>query len=151
MLGELTESQIEVFLHSQFVGRIGCYADNRCYVVPVAYAYDGTYLYAHSMQGMKIEMMRINPKICFEIDEISSPGHWRSVIVWGEFEEIEEVEEREKILKFFLDRIEPYLLGAAGSPPDSQAHAPHVVEKAQKPIIFRIKISEKSGRFEKPS
>jgi nitroimidazol reductase NimA-like FMN-containing flavoprotein (pyridoxamine 5'-phosphate oxidase superfamily) len=33
-------------------------------------------------------MMRANPKVCFEVDEHSGTGEWRSVIVQGVYEEL---------------------------------------------------------------
>ena len=68
MLGELTSDQIEHLLHSEVVGRIGCHAAGRTYVVPVNYAYDGEFLYGHAADGMKLQMMRENPELCFEVD-----------------------------------------------------------------------------------
>jgi nitroimidazol reductase NimA-like FMN-containing flavoprotein (pyridoxamine 5'-phosphate oxidase superfamily) len=40
VIGSLTESEIDAVLRSQVLGRLGCNADGRPYVVPVAYAYD---------------------------------------------------------------------------------------------------------------
>lgn len=70
MLGELNTEQIELLLKSEVIGRIGCCADNKVYVVPVTYAYDGTHVYAHSKEGMKIRMMRKSPEVCFEVDQM---------------------------------------------------------------------------------
>ena len=81
MLGALYKPQIDHVLHSQVVGRIGCYADGKLYVVPITYAYDGKYIYAHSKDGMKIKMMRKNPHVCFEVDVMENMANWRSVIV----------------------------------------------------------------------
>lgn len=63
MLGELTKDQIHHVLHCQTVGRIGCYANNKVYVVPVTYVFDNMNIYAHSKEGTKIEMMRANPEV----------------------------------------------------------------------------------------
>jgi len=151
MLGSLSKSQIEVFLQSQLIGRIACCVDNKVYIIPITYVYDGKNIYCHSMQGLKIEMMRKNPQICFEVDEIDTPSHWRSVVAWGEFIEVEAEEERKGILDFMNDRIMPYSTGEAGNPPKTLNKTSHVIEKALRPIVFKIKLNEKSGRFEKPS
>ena len=63
MLGELDQRQIEELLHTAHIGRIGCYADQRTYIVPIYYAYDGTSIYAYSLEGMKIYMMRANSEL----------------------------------------------------------------------------------------
>jgi len=67
MLGALNEDQIETLLRELPVGRIGCHADGITYIVPVNYVYDGINVYAHSANGMKIDMMRKNPEVCFRL------------------------------------------------------------------------------------
>lgn len=54
------------------------------YVVPVNYVYDGKFIIAHSVAGMKIQMMRKNRDVCFEVDEMKSITNWKSVIAWGQ-------------------------------------------------------------------
>jgi hypothetical protein len=88
MIAELDRAEIDDLLRSQVVGRIGCYADGLTYVVPVIYAYDGAGLYAYSIEGQKIRMMRANPHVCFEVDEYDGRGSWRSAIVQGTYEEL---------------------------------------------------------------
>jgi nitroimidazol reductase NimA-like FMN-containing flavoprotein (pyridoxamine 5'-phosphate oxidase superfamily) len=85
---ELTKAEIDELLHEQVVGRVGCHVDGLTYVVPLIYAYDGDAIYIASIGGLKVEMMRANPQVCFEVDEYS-PGGWRSAIVQGDYEELE--------------------------------------------------------------
>jgi hypothetical protein len=145
----LNQNQIDYLLRSKMIGRIGCAADDKVYVVPITYIYDGTYILGHSMEGMKIRMMRANPRVCFQVEDIVSPVNWRSAIVWGEYEEIREVKEVRQIQELFRDRLSPYQISEAGKPPDSFEKSPRVVEKPLMPIFFKIKITEKTGRFEK--
>jgi nitroimidazol reductase NimA-like FMN-containing flavoprotein (pyridoxamine 5'-phosphate oxidase superfamily) len=87
---DLQREEIDAFLESQLVGRIGCHLDGRTYVVPVIYAYDGGSIYVCSTEGRKLAMMRANPNVCFEVDEYdeAGTGSWRSVIAEGVFEEL---------------------------------------------------------------
>jgi len=85
---DLTRDEIDAFLHEQVVGRVGCHVDGLTYVVPIIYAYDRDAVYVASVEGTKIEMMRANPSVCFEVDEYE-PGSWRSAIVQGDYEELE--------------------------------------------------------------
>ena len=41
-----------------------------------------------TFEGMKVKMMRENPKVCFQIENLESFGEWQSVTCWGEFEEL---------------------------------------------------------------
>jgi len=89
VIEELDRDEIDAFLRRQVVGRVGCHAGGRTYVVPVIYAWDGECVYVQSIEGRKIEMMRENPEVCFEVDEYRPGGAWRSVILDGVYEELE--------------------------------------------------------------
>src|SRR3972149_5350109 len=80
---ELTQSEIAELLGAQVVGRTGCQADGLTYVVPIIYALEGDCIYAISIEGQKIRMMRDSPNVCFEVDEYDGRGSGRSVIVQG--------------------------------------------------------------------
>jgi len=44
MFKKLGKTQIEKIISGNIVGRIGCHADGKTYVVPISYAYDGDYI-----------------------------------------------------------------------------------------------------------
>lgn len=94
MIGKLTIEEIDEVLTKNTVGRVGCHYMDRTYVVPITYAFDGKDIYAISYEGMKLEMMRKNKALCFEVDTMKDIANWRSVILWGTFEELNEPEKR---------------------------------------------------------
>ena len=96
MFDTLSNEQIIDVVSNNFVGRLGCHADGKTYVVPISYAYNGDYIYARSFEGMKLAMMRKNPNVCFQVDKTESMSDWQSVIIWGTFEELTNKNEREK-------------------------------------------------------
>lgn len=149
MLGILTKNQINQVLDSQVLGRIGCYGDGKVYVVPVTYAYDGKYIYAHSKEGMKIKVMRKNPKVCFEVDSVDNMANWRSVILWGEYEELKSSASKEKGMKILIDRLKPLMASETVYSDEHLSMRPQTVENQIKAIVYRIKILESSGRYEK--
>ncbi|MEO5603849.1 MAG: pyridoxamine 5'-phosphate oxidase family protein [Cyclobacteriaceae bacterium] len=149
MLGKLTDPQIDHVLYSQFVGRIGCCTDEKMYVVPVTYVYYDGYIYTHSKEGQKVKMMRKNPKVCFEVDVMETMTNWRSVIIWGEYEELKSEKEQQAGMKIMLDRLAPFMTSETVRPSHSSSHAPEVVEKGFKSVVYRIRVIEKSGRYEK--
>lgn len=146
MLGELNPDQVEWLLKDQLIGRIGCSANGITYVVPVTYAYDGKYIYAHSKEGRKIQMMRINPFVCFEVDKLESPANWQSVIIWGKYKELKQDDEKLALRKL-MDRLHHTMISETSIPDEGVVHqndgGPY------KSVIFRIEIKEKSGRFER--
>ncbi len=59
---------IDEVLHAARVVRVAMCDGGRPYVVPVCFAYDGTCIYVHSApEGRKIDILRRNPKVCFEV------------------------------------------------------------------------------------
>jgi nitroimidazol reductase NimA-like FMN-containing flavoprotein (pyridoxamine 5'-phosphate oxidase superfamily) len=148
MLGTLNNKQIEHVLHSLIVGRIGCHADHKTYVVPVTYAYDGTYIYGHTKEGLKIDMMRKNATVCFEVDVMENMSNWRSVIAWGTFEELKTPEQRKLGMKILTDTVMPLMTGETTiSHAMSDSHAKSI--EAMQGVVYRIKLTDKTGRYEK--
>ena len=141
MLGELTKSQVEDVLRTNVIGRLGCHAYGQTYVVPITYAYDGNYVYAHTSVGMKLHMMRGNPRVCFEVDHMDDLANWNSVIAWGTFEELRG-SNAEQAMQLLIEQIEPRISG----PPGASVHP----RSGMTPVVFyRIKLEQKTGRFER--
>jgi len=149
MHGDLDQEQIESILKHNAVGRLGCHANGRTYIVPIGYAYDGEFIYSYSGDGLKIEMMRSNPDVCFEVDHYASLTNWKSVICWGRFEElhgedaahgVEVLTHRFADLTIQDERLLTYgqriVAASAGSSTPKEA------------VIYRIRVAEKTGRYE---
>ena len=147
MLGKLRNTEIENLLKTQFIGRIGCYADGVTYVVPVSYIYDGTNIYGFTFEGMKIDMMRKNSEVCFEVEDTCNLANWQTVIAWGEFRELEG-KERNEVLQKLHSRVLPFISSETMrvSPLSPfELDNPEDIEG----IVFRIRLGKKTGRFEK--
>jgi len=137
---ELTRPEIDAFLGEELVGRIGCHAGGETYVVPVIYAYDGASLYVYSVEGRKLAMMRENPEVCFEVDRYEGPGRWRSVILWGRFEELDaEGAERARTL-----------LAARFASPGAGPSRGRTESDGRRAVAFRIGVREATGRRKQP-
>ncbi len=148
MIGKLEEHEIERVLRRQIFGRIGCHANDITYIVPISYAYDGTYIFGHTYEGMKIRMMRENPKVCFEVDIMENMANWKSVIAWGEFEELIDPEERKRAIQILLDRTLPIITSSTVRITPYWPFPPTDLNEVEG-IVYRIKLNEKTGRFEK--
>ena len=149
MIGRLTGDQIDEVLKSNVLGRIGCNNGNKNYVVPINYVYDGKYIIGHSVLGMKIDMMRKNPQVCFEVDEMKSFTNWKSVIIWGEYTELNDNRERYTAMELFVKRMMHMKISETAIPPETTEKRVHPRSPGFiKPIIYRISILEKTGRFE---
>jgi len=137
----MSEAEINDFLHEQVVGRVGCHVDGRTYVVPIIYAWDGGCAYVYSIEGQKISMMRDNPNVCFEVDEYLAGGGWRSVIVQGTYEELQD-DGSALTLRLLTDRFARRSSNGSGG--GSGAQRPRGGGRV--PVAFRIRASEVTGR-----
>ncbi|MGZ3871905.1 MAG: pyridoxamine 5'-phosphate oxidase family protein [Mucilaginibacter sp.] len=149
MLGELNENEIEAVLKSQVIGRIGCHANGVTYIVPVNYVYEGTHILAHSGNGMKIEMLRDNPEVCFEVDHIASILNWECVIAWGAFEEITGFREKQQAMEKLVNRISPLLTAESAHPSHGITASESDIGDSVELVLYKIIFSKKTGRFEK--
>lgn len=133
----LPAHEIERLLGSALVGRIACCAtafdgEARPFVVPLAYGYDGESVYAFSGMGRKIQIMRAQPLISFEVDEAIAEDRWSSVIADGEFEELTTDEGRRLAHRVLFGEDSPF--------PDFTPQQ----------IVYRLRLTRKTGRFELP-
>ena len=148
MLGELDADQIECVLSDNVIGRIGCYAEGRVYVVPVTYAYDGSSIFGHTTEGLKIRMLRHNPECCFEVDQSENMAHWQSVITWGTFEELKG-KAAEDGIKLLIDRLMPVMSSQTSLPEHAHIRQHNQDAHGVEMVVYRIRLKQKTGRFEK--
>lgn len=143
MLGQLDSADVETELHNGVVGRIGCLSNGRPYVVPVCYAYHEGYVYGHGMPGAKLAALQHGGAVCFEIENITDLSNWRSVIAWGTAELLDGADARAG-LDILLDHLAPVL--------GPEFTAIHVAQHSGQDFpgtVYRIHLTEKTGRFEK--
>ena len=135
----LIEDESRSVLSAARVARLGCIVDDGPYIVPINYYFEDGCAYSHSLPGLKISALRDNPRACVQVDDIESDMKWRSVLAFGNFEEIANPSERKYILGKLLNRfpmltpVETAIARDAGPPPV---------------IVFRIRIDRVTGLAE---
>lgn len=133
----LAPDAIEDLLATALVGRIACCdhgvsgGDGRPFLVPLAYGYDGESVYAFSPPGRKIHTMRAQPLVSFEVDKAVAADRWSSVIADGTYEELSSEADRTRGLE---------IVANGGALP----------EISDETIVYRLRLTSKSGRFEVP-
>jgi len=145
VLGELTQEEIDAVLAEETLGRIGCHAGGVTYVVPVSYVYDAPNLYILSADGQKLRMMRENPRVCFEVEQITHWANWRTVIAWGTFFELSGADE-DAARNLIRSRLTP-LIEFESRLSEQEARLPGVGSRATS--VYRIELRERTGRFER--
>ena len=139
MMKALQEDEARALLTACRIGRLGCVDNGEPYVVPINFVFENDSIYSHSLPGRKIEVLRANPRACLQVDEIENDFNWRSVIAYGNFEEIRVPSDRRSILSKLLARFP--LLTPVESVMAQDASAPDSV-------VFRIRIDRITGMAE---
>jgi len=150
MIGLLTDEEMKSVLSFIILGRIGCNDGNVTYVVPITYFFDGTDIILHSKVGMKIDIMRSNPQVCFEVDEIHSYNNWKSVIAWGKYIEVLDAKEKESLMKSFVERMLYMKMSETALPPEQFPIRLHPRDEPVPFVVYKIIIDKMTGRFENP-
>lgn len=117
------KSEIDDIIRRARVCRLGMCDSGQPYIVPLCFGFDGDALYFHCARiGRKLDMIRANPNVCFEIDidhetiTADTSCKWsmryRSIIGFGIASIIEDEEEIRKgldvIMRQFTDQSPEY-------------------------------------------
>ncbi|HMO95266.1 MAG TPA: pyridoxamine 5'-phosphate oxidase family protein [Tepidiformaceae bacterium] len=138
MLRDLSLAECEDLLLSQKVGRLAVRDEDGVYVVPLQYAFADGYIYGHASPGKKIRLMRLWPRVGFQVDMIGQGECWASVLVQGTFYELtseaDRVHARQVLLRAFG--------GHAGEVTFGHGHRTTLAEA----VLFRIVPYEVTGK-----
>ncbi len=136
-------TEVEELLVNALVGRLGTCSNNIPYITPVNYVYDNDKIYFHSAhEGRKIENIKHNQQVCFEIDKIISiiPGmrmpcgsttEYKSVIVFGDVRVVVDINEKTDALNKLIEKYAP-----------EAPRLPHSSEAADRTNVLVIDIKE---------
>lgn len=141
VINKLTNEECESLLQKAALARLACALDNQPYVIPIYVAYDKGSLYALSTLGQKIEWMRVNPKVCLQVDEIQNNEQWTSVIVNGHYQELPEpryTDERNHAKKLLEQQHRWWQAAMAER---QMTAGEHLID----PLFFRVRIDSMSG------
>ena len=137
--------EIVEIIEKTTVCRLGLCRDNSPYVVPLNFGYRDGCLYIHcAKEGRKMDMIRANPRICFEIDtdleviRAEKPCDWgmkfASVIGFGTASVLEEPEEK----KGGLDAIMEHY--------SSKPQQPYPESYLKHTAVIRVEVEEMTGK-----
>jgi len=141
----LDHAELEAILHRATVCRLGLAVGDAPYVVPVSFGYQEGCLYFHSApEGKKIEMLRQNPRVCFEVDvdeelvRKGTPCAWsiryRSVIGWGRAAFLATEEEKRRALDVIMVHY-------GGATPGN-----YTAKALREVAVIRVAIEEMTGK-----
>ena len=138
-----SHAEVEELLSNALVGRLGTCSDNIPYITPVNYVYDNYKIYFHSAhEGRKIENIRHNQQVCFEIDKMISiiPGmrmpcgstaEYKSVIMFGDIRVVADIDEKTVALNKLIEKYAP-----------EAPRLPHSSDAAERTNVLVIDVKE---------
>jgi uncharacterized protein len=139
---ELNAADCVEILKRLELGHLACSRHDQPYIVPIHFSFDPSQncLYAVSGVGQKIQWMRENPKVCVEVEDIADKNHWTTVLVYGEYQELDDsasdAPARKHALELFRSRPEWWLPAASRT----DKREPHPM------VLYRIRVDRLSGR-----
>ena len=92
-ISELTGDECIDLLNRANFGRLACAKADQPYITPISFAYKNRKVHCASTVGQKIEWMRTNSLVCLQVDEVTSPHIWVSVVVFGRYHELPDTPE----------------------------------------------------------
>lgn len=118
---EITDrNEIEEILSTAMVGRLGTCAHEIPYITPMNFTYDKetSKIFLHcANEGRKLENIRINRNVCFEVEEVKSvivkqptcgsSVAYRSVIIFGNIRILSDYHAKNYALRKLADKYAP--------------------------------------------
>lgn len=109
------QSEIEAVIKKSNVCRLAMIDGDRPYIVPLCFGYQNNVLYFHgASKGRKIDLLRENPNVCFELDLITEivegenackwSVKYQSVVGFGRAFLLESVDEKIKGLSIIMSQ-----------------------------------------------
>ena len=136
MINPLSGEKARELLRSRHFARLACVVNGDPYVIPINYKFENEFIYCHSLPGMKIEGLRKHPRACVQVDDIKSDLCWKSVLAFGNYEEVSDPIERDLIQRNLLKEFP--MLTPVESAIAQDVNAPEI-------IIFRIRVDRLTG------
>ncbi|WP_227717204.1 pyridoxamine 5'-phosphate oxidase family protein [Methanobacterium lacus] len=122
----MSKEEYDKFIKENYVSRIG-FKGEYPYIAPFLYVFDGDFIYFMSTKyGKKIKRFQANPNVAVEIEKYEDDlSEYRFVTLQGRIEQVENIEEKLKVKKCFLNLIQnkslsKNVLAALGHSPDDE-------------------------------
>ncbi len=148
---DLTQAECEEVLGSHYYAHLGCVENDQPFVFPITYLYLEGYFYGYTQEGKKVEIMRKNPNICIQVEQVNGGlVEWKSVMCWGFFEEIIDPEEIQSIRLLLADQHGKILVeqGKMEISPMVKIMQERPDEEIKSSVVYRMKPVRITGKGE---
>lgn len=146
------EGEIIKILKTQKICHLAMCEGGNPYVIPMIYAYDDGMLFFHCAEvGKKLDILRVNPNICFEIqssaidnlvENSDKPCDWgfayESAIGFGKAEILDDRETKIKVYNMIVSKMHP----------SGYVHSEelYIEKKIKGTFVIRVKIDSMTGK-----
>ena len=147
MIRDLDLREIVELLQQNYIGSLAFIAHQAPYVLPVTYFFDQetNSLISYSIEGHKIKAMRENPSVALGVYDMETPVRWKSVLVHGTFQELQQIDAKASLHRF-AEGVRARLQAAGIEEHAFIRDFSSKAEDGTTPMIYRIKILEWSGK-----
>ena len=148
MIRSLNEKESYKLLEVNYIGHLAYIFDNKPFVVPITYYFDTekNVIIGYSAKGHKVTAMRRNSSVSLEVSEIDSVNDWKSVLVHGTYEELENTEATARIHDFSLG-VKDLIVNKEQRKLDFISQFSSKIYKDDFPIVFHINIESITGKL----
>jgi nitroimidazol reductase NimA-like FMN-containing flavoprotein (pyridoxamine 5'-phosphate oxidase superfamily) len=135
-------------LGKNFIGRLGFISWGSPQIIPITYYHDANEkcIISYSSEGHKIDAMRRHRSVSFQVDEINTIQHWKSVLIHGNYEELEGSTAK-KYLHRFADGVQDTIAQKEGKTPRFIGDFSSRLSQRKIPIVYRIHITDIVGKY----
>ncbi len=144
---DLNNEECLKLLSDNYIGRIAFISGGSPEILPITYYYDpeSHSILTYSGEGGKIQAMRKNGDVSFQVDDITALNKWKSVLLYGEYEELNRIDAKH-LLHVFTEGVKKTIRNKEGLSPQFIGDFSSKAGMDRAPIVYRINISEIKGR-----
>lgn len=108
---EMNDKDVRATIARLGYGHLACCRNDHPYVVPIHFAFDGEFAFVYTTEGKKSEIIRVNPEVCLQAEEVVNNENWTSVMIIGDAEQLSEEADRRHALDLIV-KVNPKLTPA---------------------------------------
>jgi nitroimidazol reductase NimA-like FMN-containing flavoprotein (pyridoxamine 5'-phosphate oxidase superfamily) len=147
MIRNLTEKERMHLLTNNYIGHLGYIYRNRPFIAPITYFFDESInaVIGYSSEGHKISAMRKNNAVSLAISSVDSVNVWDSILIHGNFEELEGSEAKAHLHTFSLG-VKDLIIRKEHRKLDFISQFSSKIYKDNIPVVFLIKVQGITGK-----
>jgi nitroimidazol reductase NimA-like FMN-containing flavoprotein (pyridoxamine 5'-phosphate oxidase superfamily) len=148
MIKNIKKDECYKIIDENYVGHLGYLSGITPFVIPITYYLntDDKSIICYSEKGHKIDAMRNNKIVTLEIENIKSVNNWKTVLIQGQYEELDGSTAKYHLHKFSKG-IKARVLKEEKISIESINQFSSKINKGKSiPVVFRINIEDISGK-----